>query len=125
VDCAKAGIAEKAMGHESQIELWTPLERRSALLVSELAGFVVKQAMKTAGRGNPNRWTLVSSNRAHGAVGQKPSCSFTGAAKQEKFQPLEACFFLTSPFIELGRYCRDFALECDITNAGCLNWLCL
>jgi len=92
------------MGHESQIELWTPLERRSALLVSELTGFVVKQAMKTAGRGNPNRWTLVSSNRAHGAVGQKPSCSFTGAAKQEKFQPLEACFFLTSPFIELARY---------------------
>ena len=89
------------MGHESQIELWTPLERRSALLVSELIGFVAKRTMKIAGRGNPNRWAQVSSNRAHGAVGQKPSCSFTGAAKQQKFQPLEACFFLTSPFIEL------------------------
>ena len=89
------------MGHESQIELWTPLERRSALLVSELTGFVAKQAMKTAGRRNPNRWAQVSSNRAHGAVGRKPSCSFTGAAKQQKFQPLEGCFFLTSPFIEL------------------------
>jgi hypothetical protein len=31
------------MGHESQIELWTPLERRSALLVSELTGFVAKK----------------------------------------------------------------------------------
>ena len=102
------------MGHESQIELWTPLERRSALLVSELTGFVVKQAMKTTGRGNPNRRPLGSSNRAHGAVGQKPSCSFTGAAKQEKFQPLEACFFLTSPFIELARYMFDQpASKCD------------
>ena len=44
------------MGHESQIEPWSPLERRSALLVSELIGFVAKQAMKTAARENPNRW---------------------------------------------------------------------
>src|SRR5271154_6816604 len=89
------------MGHESQIELWTPLERRSALLVSELTGFVAKRVMKTAGRGNPNRWAQVSSHRAHGAVGQKPSCSFIGAAKQGRFQPLQGCFFLTPPFIEL------------------------
>jgi len=70
------------------------------LLVSELTGFVAKQAMKTAGRANPNRWAQMSSYRAHGAVGQKPSCSFTGAAKHEKIQPLEGYFFLTSPFIE-------------------------
>ena len=89
------------MGHESQIELWTPLERRSALLVSELTGFVAKRTMKTAGGGNPNRWAQASSNLAHGALGQKPSHSFTWAAKQQKFQPLEGCFFLTSPFIEL------------------------
>ncbi len=38
------------MGHESQIELWSPPDYRSALLVSELTGFVVKKAMKTAGR---------------------------------------------------------------------------
>jgi len=31
---------EKAMGHESRIELWSPLDRGSALLVSELTGFV-------------------------------------------------------------------------------------
>jgi hypothetical protein len=80
------------MGHESQIELWTPLERRSALLVSELIGFVAKRTMKTAARGNPNRWTHVSTNRANGAVGKYTSCSFQGAAKQENFQPLEGCF---------------------------------
>jgi len=30
------GQPEKAMGHESQIEPWSPLEHRSALLASEL-----------------------------------------------------------------------------------------
>jgi hypothetical protein len=30
------------------------LDHRSALLVSELAGFIAKQQMKTSGRGNPN-----------------------------------------------------------------------
>src|SRR5580704_15236238 len=91
------------MGHESQIELWTPLERRSAWLVSELTGFVAKRVMKTAGRGKPNRWPHVSSHRAHAAVGQKPSCSFTEAAKLEKLRPWGSCFFLTPPFIELTR----------------------
>ena len=91
------------MGHESLIELWSPLERGSALLVSELTGFVANRTMKTAGRENPNRWAIVSSNRAHGAVGQNRSCSFQWAAKQENVQPLQKCFFLTSPFIELIR----------------------
>ena len=58
------------------------------------------QAMKTSGRGTPNRWAKVS-NRAHGVVGQSRSCSFKGAGKQEKFQPQETCFFLTSPLQNL------------------------
>ena len=40
-------------------------------------------------------------NRAPGAVDQNRSRSIKWAAKQEKFQPLELCFFLTSTFIEL------------------------
>ncbi len=39
------GQPERAMGHESQIELWSPFDRRSGLLFSELIGFVA--AMKT------------------------------------------------------------------------------
>jgi len=58
--------------------------------------------MKTAGRENPNRWTILSRNRAHGAVSQNRSRSIRRAAKQEKFRPREGCFFLTSTFIELG-----------------------
>src|SRR5258708_9509050 len=56
--------------------------------------------MKTAGRENPNRWARAPRNRAHGAAGQYRSRSITWAAKQEKFQPQEMCFFLTSTFIE-------------------------
>src|SRR5215470_19225479 len=61
-----------------------------------------KQAMKTAGRENQNPWAVPRS-RAHGAAGQNRSCSNQWAEKQEKLQPLEWCFFLTSPFIELPR----------------------
>jgi hypothetical protein len=77
------------------------IDDRSALLVSELTGFVVEEAMKTAGRENPNRRATWPCNRALGAGGQNRSCSIQWAAKQEKFQPKEMCFFLTSTFIEL------------------------
>ena len=59
--------------------------------------------MKTAGRENPNRRGTVPRKRAHGAVGQITSRSIKWAEKQEKFQPKEMCFFLTSTFIELTR----------------------
>ena len=60
--------------------------------------------MKTAGRENPNRGVTLPRNRAHGAVGQNRSRSIKWAAKQEKLQPKETCFFLTSTFIELIRH---------------------
>jgi hypothetical protein len=57
--------------------------------------------MKTAGRENPNHGVTLPRDRAHGAVGQNTSRSMKWAATQEKFQPLEMCFFSTSPFMEL------------------------
>ena len=91
------------MGHESRIEPWSP-----HLTACCFAGFGTdrlrcEEAMKTAGRENPNRRVTAPRNRAHGAVGQNRSCSIKWAAKQEKFQPTGTCFFLTSPFIELIR----------------------
>src|SRR5216684_3444602 len=56
--------------------------------------------MKTAGRENPNHGAVLPRNRAHGAASQNRSRSIKWAAKQEKFQPKEMCFFLTSAFIE-------------------------
>jgi|SRR5580704_2755895 hypothetical protein len=93
------------MGHESPIELWSP-----NLTTFCFAGFGTdrlrcQEAMKTAGRENPNRWGTVPRNRAHGAVGPNNSRSIVWAEKQENFQPREKCFFLTSSFIELIRSC--------------------
>src|SRR5258708_3278350 len=62
-----------------------------------------EEAMKTAGRENPNCWATLASNRAPGAGGQNRSCSIQWAEKQENVQPALKCFFLTSPFIELSR----------------------
>ena len=95
------GQPEKAMGHESRIELWSPNLTTFCFVGFGTDRLRCQEAMKTAGRENPNRWTVLSSNRALGAGGQNRSCSIQWAAKQEKFQPKEGCFFLTSPFIEL------------------------
>src|SRR5437660_7413315 len=59
--------------------------------------------MKTAGRENPNHGVALPRNRAQGAEEQNRSRSIKWAEKQEKFQPKEMCFFLTSTFIELTR----------------------
>src|ERR1700740_2869192 len=95
------------MGHESPIELWSP-----HLTTFCFAGFGTdrlrrQEAMKTAGRENPNRCAQVASNRAHGAAAQHRSWSITWAAKQENFQPMESCFFLDFPFY---RTYRDLAM---------------
>jgi|SRR5260370_24514315 len=63
--------------------------------------------MKTADRENPKRWATTPGNRANGAAGQNRSCSFKGAAKEEKLQPQGRFFLLTSTFIELTRWYRD------------------
>ena len=97
------GQPEKAMGHESRIEPWSP-----HLTAFCFAGFGTDRlrrakVMKTAGRENPNRWGNASTNRAHGAEVQNRSCSIMWAGKQEKVRPLQECFFLTFLFIELTR----------------------
>ena len=87
------------MGHESQIELWSP-----NLTTFCFAGFGTdrlrcEETMKTADRENPNHGVAGPRNRTPGAVGQNQSRSIKWAAKQENFQPKEMCFFLTSTFI--------------------------
>ena len=90
------------MGHESQIELWSPNLTTFCFVGFGTDRLRREEVMKTAGRENPNRWTILSSNRAHGAIGQNRSRSVRGAAKQEKFRPMQECFFLTSTFIALA-----------------------
>jgi hypothetical protein len=89
------------MGHESPIELWSPNLTTFCFVGFGTVRLRREEAMETAGRENPNRGVPWPRNRAYGAVGQNRSRSIKWAEKQEKFQPKEMCFFLTSPFIEL------------------------
>src|SRR6266481_7136851 len=88
------------MGHESRIELWSPNLTTFCFVGFGTDRLRCEEAMKTAGRENPIHGVAWPRNRAHGAAGQNRSRSIKWAAKQEKFQPKELCFFLTSPFIE-------------------------
>jgi hypothetical protein len=65
-----------------------------------------QEAMKTAGRENPIYGATWPRDRAHGAVGQNRTRSIEWAEKQEKFQPQEMCFFLTSTFTDAGMWNR-------------------
>ena len=109
------------MGHESRIELWSPNLTTFCFVGFGTDRLRCEEAMKTAGRENPNRWTIVSSNRAPGAEGQNRSCSIKWAAKQEKFRPMQKCFFLTSPFIELTRWDEKAGLQRDAIRSQCLT----
>ena len=97
------GQPEKAIGHESQIEPWLAPDYPFCFAGFRTEWLRREQPMKTAGRENPNRWVTVPSTRVHGAAVQNRSRSIRRAGKQEKLQPKDVCFFLTSPFIELIR----------------------
>src|SRR6266849_4882417 len=107
------------MGHESRIELWSPNLTTFCFVGFGTDRLRCEEAMKTAGRENPNRWTILSSNRAPGAGGQNRSCSIQWAAKQEKFRPMQECFFLTSTFIELIRHWSQVVIN---SASQCLVW---
>src|SRR5215472_14002432 len=71
--------------------------------------------MKTAGRENQYPWAIPRS-RAYSAAGQNRSCSHRWAEKQAKLQPLQWCFCLTSPFIELTRHFQHFFCPFDFRS---------
>jgi len=102
------------MGHESPIELWSPNLTTFCFVGFGTDRLRRQEAMKTADRENPTHGVTWPRNRAHGAVGQNRTRSIEWAEKQEKFQPQEKCFFLTSPFIEQIRVERRASL---ISNA--------
>src|SRR5207245_2598387 len=91
------------MGQESQIELWSPNLTTFCFVGFGTDRLRRQEAMKTAGREKPNHGVALPRNRAQGAEEQNRSRSIKWAEKQEKFQPKEMCFFLTSTFIELTR----------------------
>ena len=87
------GQPEKAMGLESQIELWSP-----NLTTFCFAGFGTdrlrrEEKMKTAGRENPNHGVALPRNRAHG--GRSEQISLDQAGCEARKTPAEGdVFFL-------------------------------
>jgi hypothetical protein len=88
------------MGHESQIELWSP-----NLITFCFVGFGTdrlrrQEAMKTAGKENPNRCAIT--RRQPELLGRKREASLLNQAgwKARKHLAVAKYFFLTFPFIE-------------------------
>src|SRR6202030_1943061 len=96
------GQPEKAMGHESRIELWSPDLTTFCFVGFGTDRLRCEEAMKTAGRENPNRWTILSSNRAPGAGGQNRSCSPVGCEARKI--PADAGVFFLDCVIARTRY---------------------
>src|ERR1700732_2520303 len=89
------------MGHESQIELWSPNVTAFCFVGFGTDRLRREEAMKTAGRENPNRWAAAPRDRDDGAARQNRSRSFQWAALQETLRPREEeMFFSLTPFIE-------------------------
>src|SRR5713101_3135826 len=91
------------MGHESQIELWSP-----NLTTFCFAGFGTdrlrrQEAMKTAGKENPNRCAITQQPTE--LLERKLEASLLNQSgwKARKHPAVAEYFFLTFPFIELIR----------------------
>jgi hypothetical protein len=82
------------MGHESQIEPWLAPDHRSALLVSQVTGFVANLAMKTAGKGTARQRVAF---RAHGAEGKNNPAQLHGLEDKKTSGPRVRYFLLTFP----------------------------
>ena len=90
------------MGHESQIELWSP-----NLTTFCFVGFGTdrhrrKEAMKTAGKENPNRCAIT--RQPTELLGRKLELSLLNQVgwKARKHPATAKYFFLTFPFIDAG-----------------------
>jgi len=82
------------MGHESQIELWSPNLTTFCFVGFGTDRLRRPEAMKTADRENPIHGVTWPRNRAHDAVTQNKSRSIKWAEKQEKLRPNGEVFFL-------------------------------
>src|SRR5713101_3751062 len=99
------------MGHESQIELWSP-----NLTTFCFAGFGTdrlrrQEAMKTAGTENPNRCAIT--RQPTELLERKLEASLLNQSgwKARKHPAAAEYFFLTFPFIELLRMDRNDGVD--------------
>jgi hypothetical protein len=91
------------MGHESQIELWSPNLTTFCFVGFGTDRLRRQEAMKTAGKENPNRCAIT--RQPTELLGRKLELSLLNQVgwKARKHPAAAKYFFLTFPFIELTR----------------------
>jgi len=91
------------MGHESQIELWSPNLTTFCFVGFGTDRLRRQEAMKTAGKENPNRCAIT--RQPTELLGRKLELSLLNQVgwKARKHPATAKYFFLTFPFIELTR----------------------
>ena len=109
------------MGHESQIEPWSPLERRSALLVSELNRLRRQPAMTTAMRESPTSRPMPRAEHRVSPVRAHPAHEASGL-EVKKIPAIGVLFFLTSPFIE-RTFRGNFSIAGDTCRTKFNQWI--
>ena len=102
---------------ESQIELWTPAGAPFGFASFGTDRLRCQLAMKTAGRGTPNRWAIVSSTE-HMVRSVKTHPTYSRGCEARKIPAAREVFFLDFDFY---RTTRPLAGECRIRRARSLG----
>jgi hypothetical protein len=89
------------MGHESQIELWSPNLTTFCFVGFGTAKLRRQDAMKTAGKENPNRCAIMWRQSELLERQLQTSLLNPSGWKARKHPAVAEYFFLTFPFIEL------------------------
>src|SRR5580693_6831832 len=89
------------MGHESQIELWSPNLTTFCFVGFGTDRLRRQEAMKTAGKENPNRCAITQQRTELLRQKLEPSLLNQSGWKARKHPATTKYFFLTFPFIEL------------------------
>src|SRR5277367_1047270 len=114
------------MGHESQIEPWSPKLTTFGFVGFGTDRLRCEEAMKTADSEKPKpRGRLAPQPSTWRGRSEQISLDQVGC-EQEKVQPKQMCFFLTSPFIELTRSCglstpSQCECECEFKSRESIN----
>ena len=93
------------MGHESQIELWSPNLTTFCFVGFGTDRLRRQEAMKTAGKENPNRCAITRQPTELLERKLEPSLLNQSGWKARKHPAAAEYFFLTFPFIELIGSC--------------------
>src|ERR1700730_6465236 len=109
------------MGHESQIELWSPNLTTFCFVGFGTDRLRRQEAMKTAGKENPNRCAITSQPTELLERKLEPSLLNQPGWKARKHPAVAKYFFLTFPFIELTRW-ELYVSRGDLTELIAAFW---